>query len=399
MKEPLKVLHLARWYPNRYDPMPGLFIQRHAEAAARCCKVGVVYTHVDDAKPIKGYELEFKLINKVPTACVYYNSAKCSLPLLSPVMKAFRFFKANLVGIRKIRSELGGVDLIHVHILTRLGILALWYKWSKKIPYVISEHWSRYLSLTGDFKGIFRKWMTRLVVRNASVVTTVTHNLADAMQKHGLKNKNYIVLANVVSDDFLKKERVSRQKGAIKKLIHVSCFEDKSKNISGLLRVVQKLSTSHPDFLFVMVGEGMDFDAMTAYADKLGIDRSILKFTGLLEGRELVNEMADADLSVIFSNYENLPVVINEGFVLGVPVIATRVGGIPEIVNETNGLLVPAGDEDALERKLSEFMEGKYTFDNDRIRSDHQKMFSPETLGAKLCNIYREVTGKQDNKI
>ncbi|MEJ2595844.1 MAG: glycosyltransferase, partial [bacterium] len=324
MKDPLKVLYLARWYPNRYDPMPGLFIQRHAESASKCCLLGVVYTHVDDAKQIKGYELEFTVINKVPTARIYYNSTKCKLPLLSSFMKGVRFLKANLIGIRKIRSEIGGLDIIHVHILTRLGILALWYKWSAKVPYVISEHWSRYLSLTGDFKGFFRKWMTRMVVRNASVVTTVTRNLAEAMRQHGLENKNYIVLPNV---------------------------------------------------------EGMDFEAMTAYADQLGIDRSILNFTGLLEGRDLVNEMVDADLLVVFSNYENLPVVINEGFVLGVPVVATKVGGIPEIVNDNNGIMLSAGDEKDLENRLNQFLDGKFTFDNERISIDHQKMFSPDTLG------------------
>ena len=46
----LKVLNLVRWYPNRYDPMPGLFIQRHAEAEANCCDAGVVYTHIVDGK-------------------------------------------------------------------------------------------------------------------------------------------------------------------------------------------------------------------------------------------------------------------------------------------------------------------------------------------------------------
>ena len=189
MQKNLKILHLARWYPNRYDPMPGLFIQRHIEAAAKSCKVGVVYTHVVEGEKVKGFDVDLALINGVPTAKVYYNNPKFNIPIVSPIIKAFRFFRANNIGIKKIKDELEGFDTIHVHILTRLGIIALWYKWFKGKPFVISEHWSRYLKLTGDFKGVFRKWITRVIVKNASAVTTVSQNLANAMQSHGLKTQ------------------------------------------------------------------------------------------------------------------------------------------------------------------------------------------------------------------
>ena len=318
MKKNLKILHLARWYPNRYDPMPGLFIQRHIEAASQFCKVGVVYTHVVEGDKVKGFDVELTLINDIPSAKVYYNNPKFNIPLVSPIIKAFRFFRANNIGIKKIKDELEGFDIIHVHILTRLGIIALWYKWFKGKPFVISEHWSRYLDLTGDFKGVLRKWITRVVVKNAIAVTTVTQNLANAMQSHGLKNPNYKVLANVVTDDFLNYPLDKRPKNRKSTFIHVSCFEDKSKNISGLLRVIKSLSMERSDFKFKLVGEGMDFEALKKYAREIGLGTIVIEFTGLLEGKALIKEMAEADLMVIFSNYENLPVVINESFVLGV---------------------------------------------------------------------------------
>jgi hypothetical protein len=84
------------------------------------------------------------------------------------------------------------IDLIHVHVLTRLGLLALLLKRSSGIPFLITEHWSRYLSYVGTYKGIFRKYLTRKVVKNASAVTTPTVNLQNAMQAHGLKNSNYL---------------------------------------------------------------------------------------------------------------------------------------------------------------------------------------------------------------
>ena len=388
-KRNIKVLYLARWYPNRYDPMPGLFIQRHAEAASKYCSIGLVYTHVVDGEKINGFETELSMINSVPTAKVYYSNSKINIPVVSPIIKAFRFFRANAIGIKKINEELEGFDAIHVHVLTRLGIIALWYKWFKGKPFVISEHWSRYLSLTNDFKGGLRKWVTRLVVKNASVVTTVTKNLARAMQDHGLKNKNYRVLANVVTDNFLKYPLKEKRKRGKITFIHVSCFEDKSKNITGLLRVIKSLSLERDNFKFKLVGEGMDFDSIKQYAREIGLGTIVLEFTGLLEGGELVKEMASADLMVVFSNYENFPVVINESFSLGIPVIATRVGGIPEYVNNTNGRLLKAGDEKTLEKLLVNYLDGKLKFNNQKIKQESRDVFSPETIGRELCDIYR----------
>ncbi len=393
MKDPkkssLKVLHLARWYPNRYDPMPGLFIQRHIEAVGNYCNVGVVYTHVVEDVKIKGiFDLEVSVINGVPTARVYYNNPKTQLPGIAQIIKAFRFYKANYLGIKEINRQMNGFDLIHVHILTRLGVIALFCKWFCNKPFIVTEHWSRYLDLTGSFTGGLRKLVTKMVVRNAAVVTTVTQNLANAMQKHGLKNKNYKVLANVVDEPFFNPE-ISMKKDHEKKTItHVSCFEDKSKNVSGLLRVIKSLSEKRNDFTFRLIGDGMDFAQLKTYANDLGLKESIVVFTGLLEGKSLVKEMAFADLMVIFSNYENFPVVINESFVLGIPVLATSVGGIPEYVNNSNGRLLNAGDEKKLEELLSTFLEKKLTFDKRKIQSESRDAFSVSTIGQELFGIY-----------
>jgi len=389
----IKVLYLARWYPNRYDPMPGLFIQRHAEAAAKYCEVGVVYTHVKNEKSGKVFDTEFSVVNGVPTAKVYYNNPQFNFLILTNFIKSYRFFKANFLGIKKIKQELGSFDLVHVHILTRLGLIAMFYKVFCKKPYVITEHWSRYLPDTGTFEGFFRKIATKWVVKNAALVTTVTQNLANAMQNRGLKNKNYLVLANVVNEQFYQAE-VLKTTSEKKTFIHVSCFEDKSKNISGMLRAINDLSQKRNDFILKLVGDGMDFQAMNDYAKKIEIPPERLVFTGLLEGKKLIKEMSSADLLLVFSNYENFPVVINESFVLGVPVIATRVGGIPEFVNESNGILIDAGDEKALDQNLNDFLDDMIQFNNSHIQEKSKKTFSPETIGQQLFGIYSNIMSR-----
>ena len=385
----IKVLYLTRWYPNRFDPMPGLFIQRHAEAANQYCNVGVVYVHaLEFEKSLLKYEIEYKLVNKVPTVRVYYRNPKLNVLIITPIIKAFKFYKANLLGIKKIKSKLGGFDILHIHILTRLGVFGLYYKWFLGKRYFISEHWSRYLELTGNFNGLLRKFVSRLVVKNASAVTTVTANLAQAMQKHSLKNSKYIVLPNVVSPDFLNAKEVSEPTKEKKSIVHVSCFEDKSKNISGILNVIDKLSKTRNDFYFTMIGDGLDFEILKSYSQKLGLTKKQIEFTGLLEGEQLVTKMQMADALLIFSNYENFPVVINEAFTLGIPVIATRVGGIPEFVESRNGVIVEPGDEKALLKTLNNFLDNKYKFDKVKIKQTAINNFSMQTVGKQLFDIY-----------
>jgi len=381
------VLYLSRWYPHRYDPMFGLFVQRHAEAAARFCNVGVVYTHITENEKIKGFETEYSVTDGVHVARVYYNNQEKSFVLF----RFIKYFRANAAGIRKIKKELGEFDVIHVHILTRPGIIALWYKWFHGKPYLISEHWSRYLPLTRQFKGAFRKWITRLVVKNATLVMTVTQNLARAMQSHGLKNPDYRVMPNVVTEDFFEYPLQKKPEKEKTTFLHVSCFDDKPKNISGLLRVIRSLADKRNDFIFKMIGEGMDMENLKQLAHKLDLDEKTVIFTGLLEGKELVKEMSSGDLLVVFSNYENFPVVINECFVLGIPVIATRVGGIPEFVNDSNGQLIDAGDEKALEKCLNDYLEGKLSFDRQKIRESYRQVFFVETIGKELCGIYESM--------
>ena len=391
-----KVLHLARWYPNRYDPMPGLFIQRHAEAANSCCDVGVVYTHqVEEAQPGNStYDIDFDVISGVPTAKVYYLSSKFKVFSFNKLINVFRFFRANYIGIKQVKKHLGNFSMMHIHVLTRLGVIALYYSLFHGKPYIITEHWSRYLDLTGSFKGFFRKLITLLVVRHASFVTAVTNNLAKAMQSHKLLNDNYIVLPNVVDDVFFEKSYEKEIDTDKKVFVHVSCFEDKSKNVSGLLRVIKKLSETRSDFMFKLIGDGMDMHWLVKYSDELGLTDNQVLFTGLLEGEKLVEQMATSDMLVIFSNYENFPVVINESLSLGVPVIATRVGGIPERIDDSVGILVDAGNEDQLYASLISFLDNKTSFNTNEIKLRARAEFSSATVGHILCDLYNKTLAK-----
>lgn len=380
------VLHLARWYPNRYDSMYGLFVKRHVEATALYGQATLIYTHAVEKLADK-YEVSITENSNQLEVIVYYRDFCRHIPGITSLIKGLRFVVAVRKGFKELRINGLKPDFIHIHILSRLGIFGLYYKLFHRINYGITEHWSRYLPNTGNYGGFMRKMLTKRVVANANFVTTVTENLHQAMLSHGLKNKNYFVLPNVVAPEFYNVE-VSQQKTKPTTFIHLSSFEDKSKNISGIIRVIEKLSQQRDDFIFKIIGDGMDFQKLKSYAEEIISHQEVVEFTGLLEGEALVEEIVQADAMVIFSNYENFPVVINEALVLGIPVIATQVGGISEMVNDKCGVLIPKGDEEALQKMLSQFLNKELDFDENLIQNKYSEKFSPKYLGKLLWDKY-----------
>jgi glycosyltransferase involved in cell wall biosynthesis len=390
LNQNLKVLYLPRWYPNRYDPMPGLFIERHARSVSGHVRVAVLYIHQDDRLVKGNMEVERFQDEELLQLKIYYRPSRMPLPVLKPMVNICRYIKYHYSGLRMLKKEFGNPDIIHVNVLTRLGMIALLYKWLSGTPYVITEHWTRYLPHMDKYKGLLRRAVTRLVVSKASAVMPVTENLRKAMESHGLRNGNYQVIPNVVDMEMFDiREDISGR--AKKSFIHVSCFEDKQKNISGILRVLKRLSEQRTDWACQMVGEGIHLEKLISYAKELNIEGRFVFFHGLKENDDLAGMMAEADFQVMFSRFENLPVVILESFACGVPVLSTDVGGISEYINDELGLLIRSEDEDKLLEKISFMLDNHEEYNKIKIREYAKSHFSKEVIGARLSEVYTSV--------
>ena len=381
-KERKHIVFLARWYPHRYDPMFGLFVQRHAEAAALFNDITVIYCQqsTDNGQQSSSKE-KFEIVrtneNNVDTIRVYYKKPK------NKIQSLLRFYRANMMALKLCKKP----DLIHVHVLTRLGVIAWIQKILHKTPYIITEHWSRYLP-GNDFSGFLRKTACKLVVRNARTVTTVTENLATAMKNHGLKNDNYVVLPNVVNlDMFHINKKNTDATSHVPTIIHISCFEDKSKNISGLLESLKIIDDKGIDFQCKLIGEGMDLDLMKEKAKELQLINKV-SFTGLLQGQALADELSSGDFLVLSSNYENMPVVILEALASGLPVVSTNVGGIKEMIDDTKGILVEPRNKEALAEAMIKMIETHKNYDANYLRNSVIEKYGYESVGRFLDSIY-----------
>lgn len=384
------ILYLARWYPNRYDPMPGLFIRRHALSVMEYYNVSTLSVHLNFDKNAATFEKEILTETGLLEIKIYTKASDTGIKFIDSAFNLIRFFQAHYIGIKEVKSRRGNPDLVHVNVLTRCGIVALLYRILKGVPYVITEHWTRYLPGTGSYKGFLRKMLTQNVVKNASAILPVTLNLQKSMEMHGLSNDNYQVIPNVVDTNLFKPAAVHIIQDK-KIILHVSCFEDNQKNISGILRVLAKLALKRQDWKCVMVGDGIHFEKLTKYASELNLKDKFVFFTGLRENNDLVELMQQASFQVLFSRDENLPVVISESFACGVPFISTNVGGISEHLNGALGTLIPSEDEESLLTSIEQMLDHPERYNKELIRTYAIDNFSQRVIGEQLKNVYERI--------
>ena len=120
------------------------------------------------------------------------------------------------------------------------------------------------------------------------------------------------------------------------------------KGQAGLLEAFAAASAEQPDIELTLVGDGPEADRLHAMTEQLGLAERV-RFTGRLGERETLKRIAAADMLVLPSFMEGLPIVLMEAMAMGTAVIASRVAGIPELVEDgKSGLLFTPSNWDEL---------------------------------------------------
>jgi glycosyltransferase involved in cell wall biosynthesis len=117
---------------------------------------------------------------------------------------------------------------------------------------------------------------------------------------------------------------------------------DRIKRLDIFLRAACEIASALPHARFVIAGEGREENSLRKLADDLGLHDKVQ----LLGYREDIHDVLRAmDVFVLCSDHEGLPMVLLEALMLGTPVVARQVGGVPEVVqNGVNGILVESAD-------------------------------------------------------
>lgn len=349
----MKVLFLTPWYPSAKDAMVGLFVQKHVESVrAQGCDVRVIYSQ------------EWR--------------------------DTWSQWKA-------LRAEGWMPDIVQLNVIQKQGLLALWLKKRYGIPYVIIEHWTGYLAENPVVKpnGLHTRFM-KILCSEAEVVMPVSNQLAVAMQALGFRAKKWEKINNVVDDFFYSKSDDSPEKSPkkIKTILNITCFDEVHKNVKGLLRASKALFEKRQDFQLVLVGTGIDFKEVYQYAESLHFPEGKLRWTGELTPKEVSEEFDKADIFVLSSRFENAPVVISESLAKGVPVISTKVGGIPEMVDSQSGILVEPDNDKELSEAMEYMLDHLSEYNKETIQQKGAQ-YSFAYVGQALKAIYAQVIERQ----
>ena len=375
----MNILFLSAWYPHRYDEMFGLFVQKHAQAVSKYCSVTVLYLHAD--KNSDRIYIEQKISGNLNEVIVYYPEKKFFLS------KKIFHFVSFLKGYKTIIKSGFTPDIIHAHILKGTGLFTFLLSKLLNIPYVISEHWSIYLPAKKAYDSLLQKKTEQYIFKHAFATIAVSKVLKDGMIDNGLNNTNFLIVNNVVDNVFhIHNEDDSRHSKV--RFLHISCFDEKAKNITGILKAARELFKTRNDFELVIIGDGFDFKIVTDYAKALNFDDHQVSFLGTKSIEEVAHWYKKCDVVVLFSNYETANIVIAESLVSGRPVISTNVGIAPEYIDESNGIIVETGNTDALMKAMNKMIDDISFYNKGEISSKFSNTFSFDNIGKQLYDIY-----------
>jgi glycogen(starch) synthase len=165
------------------------------------------------------------------------------------------------------------------------------------------------------------------------------------------------------------------------------------KGVEYFLRAIPDIAKRYPEAKFVIVGEGWSRDILEAEARASGQNRKI-QFTGFASDQEVISLMTSADVLVVPSIYEPFGIVALEGMATGVPVVASKVGGLSEVIeHDRTGLFVyprnPASIAWGIDRVLSDPDHAKWLTEN--AKDKLHKAYSWEAVAMKTVEVYRKV--------
>ncbi|KAA9331240.1 glycosyltransferase [Adhaeribacter soli] len=385
-----KVLFLPKWYPDRKQDQNGNFIQQHAQAVAQYADVVVLFANYDDFSGPNLIQFDFKKDNGIPTLYFYYKQRITGISFIDKPLKLLLYFACMMRGYRLVLRLFGRPDLLHVHVLLRTGLFA-WFKClTDNLPYIITEHWSLYLPQNAHRISWLRRKLTAMIVKRAAALHTVSGSLLQAMNRLGFRNKRTLVIPNVVATDTFYPGNATKTASKTR-FLHVAVFNEEAKNLSGLLRTFQQLTALNPNAELRIIGFGPAEEQLKKLAQELGLLNQTVFFEGKKEPGEVAAYMRESDAFVLFSNYENLPCVLIEALASGLPVIATRVGGIAEMIGPEQGILIPPRDEKALLEALQFMCAHHQDFSKAALRQYAVNKFSYQAVGWQFADLYETV--------
>lgn len=370
-----RVLFLPRWYPAENDWQNGVFIQKHARAAALQNEVVVLY-----AVPAESEARTETVTNGNLTEITVYYKTSVIKPL-----NILLYMRALFRGWSTVRQSGFFPDVCHVHVLNRPALLALRLRLMRGIPFIISEHWSGYITGGFEQRGLASGLFTAYAVQKAKVVTVVSEVLKTGMQRCGL-TADYHIIPNVV--EVLPNAQQAEPPNDTFRYLMVADLRDDIKYISGVIRAFKQVQATDKQTELIIAGDGPDRRTLEEFAAKEEVP---VIFKGRLTNEQVQQLIPTAHAVLINSRIETFSVVTLESIFSGRPVISTRCGGPEQFVNEQNGILIDKDNDVQLAEAMLQLKKNYSDYPAEKVKSSVQNNFSLEKVGAALTDLYNGI--------
>lgn len=367
------ILFISSWFPNKIEPTNGNFVQRHAEAVSLLHNVEILHAIGDPEQKIT-YAFDDKIINEIRTLIVYYKNTN------NPILNFVRRMKAYKMGYFKIKKP----DLVHANVLQKSMLFAVYLNWKFKIPFVVTEHWSGFLKINRRKLSKLQLYIAKFIAKRSNYILPISHYLKNDLKDLEFSRKMEVV-ENVVDTDFF---HVKNSENKLFTFLHISnliSLKNPEKIISAAINLAKEFS----NFELQIGGDG-DVENLNKLIKENNAENFIKTF-GTLSSTEVAEKMRNSNCFILFSNNETQGCVILESISSGTPVIATNVGGIPEIINRQNGILI-LNTETELIKAMKSVLQQEITFDHpESLHQFIDNHYSMKVIANKFDQIYRQI--------
>ena len=351
----MRILVLPKEFPSAAAPQAGIFILRRVQALRELGHEIEVLRIVPAAPPVTAKWRTYAAIPREESVeGIPVRTIRAFFP---PRMIAMEYLplQVHFAVAREIARF--KPDVVHASFLIPSGQIAV----RQRVPAVVTAHGGDAYAWPKRRPGL-RKAAREAIVR-ATRVTAVSSFIGGCVRE--IAEREIDVIWNGGDERFFYPQDRGQARAALEidALRPVVAFAGNLLRAKGVFDLVQALAgMSEPRPLLVLAGAGADEAALREAAQETRID---VRFAGRLDQPRLAQLYAAADVVTLPSYNEGMPNVVCEAMLCGRAVVASTVGGIPEIVeSERTGLLVPPSDPPALRHALERVLTG------DALRED-----------------------------
>ena len=319
-----------------------------------------------------------------------------TIPSLVRRIHLFYDLRAFFALIKILRNE--RPDIVHTH-TSKAGILGRWAAFFVRVPVIIHTPHGHV------FWGYFGKLKTRIFILLEKISALVTDRLVMLTEQEKIdhlhfhiapENKFSVVHSGINLDEF---SNTSVDPAAMKRRLGIP--EDnlivgtvgRLTSIKGhryLIEAARKIAGSRPDTTFVILGDGELLDELKNMVTRSDIEENI-KFLGWRS--DVAEVMSTFDIFALPSLNEGMGRVLVEAMALGRPIVASNIGGIPDLVVDCeNGYLVSVGDVESLAARIRKLLDDPEK--REEMGECGKKIaidYSANAMVEKIDRVYRKL--------